>query len=102
MGDQALRDKQALVDNHAAETEKTFEQGYKKSIINATMEMATLKGIIYQVGFEFGLEKAQIPIGHELNKLKIISQMMTFGFTTETTVGVQMASAGENAERTEG
>ncbi|KAM7462026.1 hypothetical protein LguiA_030147 [Lonicera macranthoides] len=58
--DQALKNKQAMVDERAAELEKTFEKGYNNAAIATIAEMRKLKDIIYQVGFELGLEKAQV------------------------------------------
>lgn len=69
--------------------------------MNGTKEMATLKDTIYQAGFELGLEKAQIPIGYELNKLKVVCPNDVFCTIPETTYGVQVASTEEDDEQNE-
>lgn len=67
----ALKDKQALIDERAAKHENTYEKCCNDVIIAVTTEMKKIKNIIYQTGFEFGLEKAQIPINHKLQRLKV-------------------------------
>lgn len=64
--DQALKDKQALADGQAVTLEKALERGYNDAIIAATAKMRSLKDIIYKAGFDFGLEKAQVPISMSL------------------------------------
>ncbi|KAM7462030.1 hypothetical protein LguiA_030151 [Lonicera macranthoides] len=101
--DQALKDKQALVDEKATELEKTFERGYNDAVIATTAEMRKLNDIIYQVGFELGLEKAQIPISHEFNRLKVNCPNYVFRATVEMKDGIEvLASTGDDAKQIEG
>ena len=73
-----------MVDGRAVESEKLFEDGYNAAIISATVEMKRIKHFIYQVGFDYGLEKDQVPIGHELQKLKVFCPKSLFRATIET------------------
>lgn len=100
--DQAFKDKQALIDNQSAELEKASEKGYNDVIIATTTEMKSLKDIIFQDGFEFGLDKAQVPIGHELNRLKVTCPCSVFRTTLETTYRMQVANTRGNAEQAKG
>lgn len=100
--DQVIKDKQALADNHIAELEKAVEQGYNEVVLSAIKEKATLNDTIYQANFDIGLEKAQISIGHELNKLKFIYPNVVFRVTLETTYRFQVVPTRGNAEECEG
>ena len=73
-----MKYKQALIDGKAAELEKTYEKGCNDSMIATTAEMSKLKDIIYQPGFELGLEKAHVPINHKLNKIKVTCPSSVF------------------------
>lgn len=82
--------------------EKTYEKGYNDVIIATTAEMKKVKNIIYQAGFEFGLENAQILIGHELKKMKVLPSDVfcaTVEITYETKV---LASTDDVVEHAEG
>lgn len=56
----------------------------KQAIIAATAEMKKIRNIIYQVRFEFNLEKAQVPINIELNKTKVTCPNNILYVTVET------------------
>lgn len=47
-----------MVDEQVAKTKKIFENGYNIAIISTTAEMKKIKHVIYQGGFEYGLERA--------------------------------------------
>lgn len=94
--DQPLQEKQALVDGCAAESEKLFEDGYNTAIIFATVKMKKIKHVIYQAGFEFGLETTQVPISHELHKLKVACPNSIFHVRIETEDEIEVLASIDN------
>ena len=57
--------------------------------------MKNLKDVIYQDGFDHGLEKAQIPIGHELFRLRVNCPSEVFRVSVETADGIEVSATGQ-------
>ena len=54
--------------------------------------MRKIKDIIYQADFELGLERARVPIDHELNREKVICLNIVFRATVETKDGAEVVA----------
>ena len=71
-------------------------------MIEATGEMKKIKHFIYQASFDYGLEKAQVPAEHELQKLKVQCPNSLFRETVETEDQTELfASTNHVAEQSE-
>lgn len=81
-----------MVDGKATELEQTYKKVYNNAIIAATAKMRKIKDIIYQLGFELGLERAQILYNHELNRLKVSCPNIVFHATVETKYGTEVVA----------
>lgn len=88
--------------NNHLNLREPIEKSYNEAISAATAKMRKIKNIIYQAGFEFGLEKAQVIINHKLNRLKVSFPNSVLQATVEIEDGAEVLASTDNvAEQTE-
>lgn len=88
--------------NNHLNLREPIEKSYNEAISAATAKMRKIKNIIYQAGFEFGLEKAQVIINHKLNRLKVSCPNSVLQATVEIEDGAEVLASTDNvAEQTE-